>query len=261
VSPSEFDPVELGAKVIPIHCSPDGKNINLKAGALDPELMCRAVRHHGAHVGVALDGDADRLVLCDEKGQVVDGDAVMAICATRMLAEGRLAKGTLVATVMSNLGLERAIRSAGGRVIRTQVGDRYVVEEMRKHGYNLGGEQSGHLIFLDHATTGDGIIAALRVLAVMVREGRPLSELASVMQRTPQVLVNVKVGTKRPLDELADVMGLIRRVETDLGDEGRVLVRYSGTEAKARVMIEGPDQARIEEQAQEIASALVLACQ
>ena len=258
VGPLVFE--ELGAKVIEINCRPNGKNINDNAGALHPESMCKAVRDHGAHVGVAFDGDADRLVLCDEKGVVVDGDAVMALCATRMLAEGRLAKGTLVATVMSNLGLERAVKGAGGRVVRTQVGDRYVVEEMRRNGYNLGGEQSGHLVFLDHATTGDGIVAALRVLAVMVREGRPLSELATCMTRTPQVLVNVKVDRKRPLEELNDVVSLIRSVETELGDDGRVLVRYSGTEAKARVMIEGPDEARIQEQAQRIADALVGAC-
>ncbi len=258
VGPSVFE--ELGAKVIAIHCHPDGKNINDKAGALSPDAMCAEVRKHGAQVGVALDGDADRLVLCDEKGEVVDGDAVMALCATRMLDEGRLSKRTLVSTVMSNIGLERAIRHAGGTLVRTQVGDRYVVEEMRKHGYNLGGEQSGHLVFLDHATTGDGIVAALRVLAIMVREGRPLSELARVMTRTPQVLVNVKVDRKRPLDELADVLGMIKAVESELGDDGRVLVRYSGTEAKARVMIEGPDQARIQEQADTIAAALVTAC-
>jgi phosphoglucosamine mutase len=258
VGPSVFE--ELGAKVIQIHCNPNGKNINDGAGALDPESMCAVVRKHGAHVGIALDGDADRLVLCDEKGEVVDGDAVMALCATRMLGEGRLAKSTLVATVMSNIGLERAIRDAGGKLVRTQVGDRYVVEEMRKNGYNLGGEQSGHLVFLDHATTGDGIVAALRVLAVMVREGRPLSELAKVMTRTPQVLVNVKVDRKRPLDELSDVLGMIKNVETELGLDGRVLVRYSGTEAKARVMIEGPDESRIKAQAEEIAAALVSAC-
>ncbi|KAB2887094.1 MAG: phosphoglucosamine mutase [Kofleriaceae bacterium] len=258
VGPSVFE--ELGARVIQLHCNPNGKNINDKAGALSPEAMCAAVRKHGAHVGVALDGDADRLVLCDEHGQVVDGDAVMALCATRMLAEDRLSKRTLVATVMSNIGLERAIRDAGGQLVRTQVGDRYVVEEMRKHGYNLGGEQSGHLVFLDHATTGDGIVAALRVLAVMVREGRPLSELARVMTRTPQVLVNVKVDRKRPLDELVDVVRMIKVVETELGCDGRVLVRYSGTEAKARVMIEGPDESRIKAQAEEIAAALVSAC-
>jgi len=258
VGPDVFS--ELGAKVFAIHTKPDGKNINADCGALHPETMCAAVRAHEAHLGIALDGDADRVVLCDEQGEIVDGDAVMALCATRMIAEGRLNQQTLVATVMSNLGLERALRAVGGRVVRTAVGDRYVVEEMRRNGYNLGGEQSGHLVFLDHATTGDGIIAALRVLAVMQREGRPLSELARVMTRTPQVLVNVKVGRKRPLEELADVQGLIRRVERDLGDDGRVLVRYSGTEPKARVMIEGPDQTRIQQQAEEIAAALVAAC-
>ncbi len=258
VGPDVFE--ELGAKVIPLHVDPDGKNINAGAGALHPEAMCRAVREHGAHAGIAFDGDADRLVMCDEKGEVVDGDAVMALCGTRMIGEGRLAKNTVVATVMSNLGFERAIKAAGGQVVRTAVGDRYVVDEMRRNGYNFGGEQSGHLVFLDHATTGDGIIAALRVLAVMVREERPLSELARVMTRTPQVLVNVKVEQKKPIDDLPDVQRLIRQVEGDLGDEGRVLVRYSGTEPKARVMIEGPDQARIQAQAESIAAALVAAC-
>jgi phosphoglucosamine mutase len=258
VGPEVFS--ELGAKVFAIHTKPDGKNINRKCGALHPETMCHAVREHEAHLGVAFDGDADRLIVCDEKGEIVDGDAVMALCATRMIAENRLNARTLVATVMSNLGLERALKAVGGRVVRTAVGDRYVVEEMRKNGYNLGGEQSGHLVFLDHATTGDGIVAALRVLAVMVREGKPLSELAQCMTRTPQVLVNVKVERKRPLEELPDVQGLIKKVEMDLGEDGRVLVRYSGTEAKARVMIEGPDQARIQQQAEEIAAALVAAC-
>lgn len=258
VGPDVFE--ELGAKVIPLHVEPNGKNINAGAGALHPEVMCRAVREHGAHAGIAFDGDADRLVMCDEKGEVVDGDAVMALCGTRMIGEGRLAKNTVVATVMSNLGFERAIKAAGGQVVRTAVGDRYVVDEMRRNGYNFGGEQSGHLVFLDHATTGDGIIAALRVLAVMVREERPLSELARVMTRTPQVLVNVKVEHKKPIDDLPDVQRLIRQVEGDLGDEGRVLVRYSGTEPKARVMIEGPDQARIQAQAESIAAALVAAC-
>ncbi len=258
VAPLVFE--ELGAQVIPINVRPDGKNINDKAGALHPESMCDAVRREQAHLGIALDGDADRVVLCDERGVVIDGDAVMALCATRMIAEKRLAKNTLVTTVMSNLGLERAVKAAGGRVVRTAVGDRYVVEEMRKHGYNLGGEQSGHLIFLDHMTTGDGIVAALRVLAVMVRENRPLSELAHVMERTPQVLVNVKVDRKIPIDELAGVRVMIANVERDLGDGGRILVRYSGTEAKARVMIEGPDEGRIKVLAHEIADALVLAC-
>ncbi|MCE9578319.1 MAG: phosphoglucosamine mutase [Deltaproteobacteria bacterium] len=258
VGPLVFE--ELGAKVIAINTKPDGKNINANAGALHPEQMAAVVKREGAHLGIALDGDADRLVLCDEHGEIIDGDAVMALCATRMISEGRLAKNTLVTTVMSNLGLERAVKQAGGKVVRTAVGDRYVVEEMRKHGYNLGGEQSGHLVFLDHMTTGDGIIAALRVLAIMVRENRPLSELAAVMTRTPQVLINVKVDRKRPIEELAGVRGLIADVERELGDDGRVLVRYSGTETKVRVMIEGPNQDRIRDQAQGIADALVLAC-
>lgn len=258
VGPAVFE--ELGAKVIAIHTKPDGKNINARAGALHPQAMCETVKLHEAHLGIALDGDGDRCVLCDEHGNVVDGDAVMALCATRMLLDGTLAKQTLVATVMSNLGLERALRANNGRVVRTQVGDRYVVEEMRKSGYNFGGEQSGHLVFLDHATTGDGIVAALRVLAVMVKEGRPLSELAKVMTRTPQVLVNLAVEKKVPLDQLPDVMKLIADVEKRLGEDGRVLVRYSGTEAKARVMIEGMDETQIKGWADEIAGVLQKAC-
>jgi len=258
VGPAVFE--ELGAKVFAIHTNPNGKNINARSGALHPQAMCETVRLHDAHLGIAFDGDADRLVLCDEHGQVVDGDAVMALCATRMLKEGRLAKQTLVATVMSNIGLERAIRAAGGKVVRTQVGDRYVVDEMRRGGYNLGGEQSGHVVFLDHATTGDGIVAALRVLAIMVREGRPLSELAGVLTRTPQVLVNTAVDRKIPLDELPAVQQLIANVERELGDDGRVLVRYSGTESKARVMIEGLDESRIQGWADEIAGELARSC-
>jgi phosphoglucosamine mutase len=258
VGPNVFE--ELGATVVAIHTKPDGKNINARAGALYPQAMCDTVKLHDAHIGVAFDGDADRVVLSDEHGNVVDGDAVMALCATRMLREGRLAKQTLVATVMSNLGLERALRAAGGRVVRTQVGDRYVVDEMRRSGYNLGGEQSGHLVFLDHATTGDGIVAALRVLAIMVREGVPLSELARVMTRTPQVLVNTQVDRKIPLHELPDVQRLIADVERQLGDDGRVLVRYSGTESKARVMIEGLDEGKIRGWADEIAGVLARSC-
>jgi phosphoglucosamine mutase len=258
VGPSVFE--ELGATVIAIHTNPNGKNINDRAGALHPEAMAAAVRLHDAHIGVAFDGDADRLVLCDEHGDIVDGDAVMALCATEMLAQGRLAHRTLVTTVMSNLGLELAMRRAGGKLVRTAVGDRYVVEEMRKHGYNLGGEQSGHLVFLDHATTGDGIVAALRVLAVMVQKNRPLSELAKVMTKSPQVLVNTQVDRKIPLEQLPGVTDMIRRVEASLGDEGRVLVRYSGTESKVRVMIEGPNQDQLGVWANEIAQALAKEC-
>jgi phosphoglucosamine mutase len=258
VGPAVFE--ELGAKVVAIHTNPNGKNINANSGALHPEIMCEAVRNHEAHIGVAFDGDADRLIVCDEHGTVVDGDAVMALCATRMIKENRLAKQTLVTTVMSNIGLERAVRLAGGKVVRTQVGDRYVVEEMRKNGYNLGGEQSGHLVFLDHATTGDGIVAALRVLAIMAKEQRPLSELARVMTRMPQVLINTVVEKKVPLDQLPDVQKMISDVETKLGDDGRVLVRYSGTESKVRVMIEGTDEAAIKAWAEELSGALAKSC-
>jgi phosphoglucosamine mutase len=257
-APAVFE--ELGAQVIPMHVEPNGKNINDHAGALHPDAMCKRVVEEGANLGIALDGDADRVVMCDEHGKVIDGDAVMALCATRMLATGQLKKGTLVATVMSNLGLEHAIRAAGGRIIRTQVGDRYVVEEMRKNGFNFGGEQSGHLVFLDHMTTGDGQIAALRVLAIMVREERPLSSLAAVMQRIPQVLINIKVGKKRPLAELPAVTKLIATIEGELGDDGRVLVRYSGTEAKARIMLEGPDEAMIKARAEQIAAEMSEHC-
>jgi phosphoglucosamine mutase len=258
VGPAVFE--ELGAKVIAIHTKPDGKNINARAGALYPQTMCEAVRHHEANLGIALDGDADRVVLCDEHGTVVDGDALMALCATRMLQAKSLTKQTLVTTVMSNIGLERAMREAGGHLVRTQVGDRYVVEEMRRNGYNFGGEQSGHLVFLDHATTGDGIVAALRVLAIMAREGKPLSELAKVMTRTPQVLVNKAVDKKIPLEDMADVVRMIRDVERELGEDGRVLVRYSGTESKVRVMIEGLDEVRIKGWADDIAGALAKSC-
>ncbi len=254
VAPAVFE--ELGAKVIAIHTNPNGKNINNRAGALYPEAMCEAVRLHDAHLGVALDGDGDRCVLCDEHGNVIDGDALMALCATRMITAGTLAKNTLVATVMSNIGLERAIQATGGTVVRTQVGDRYVVEEMRREGYNFGGEQSGHLVFLDHATTGDGIVAALRVLAIMQAEQKPLSELAKVMTRMPQVLVNLQVERKVPLDQLPAVMKAISDVEQKLAGDGRVLVRYSGTESKARVMIEGSDETLIKTWADEIAAVL-----
>jgi phosphoglucosamine mutase len=254
VGPAVFE--ELGAEVIATGVRPDGRNINDGCGALYPEHMCNLVRKHGAQLGIALDGDADRVIFADEHGQVVDGDAIMAICARRMIQRGELQHGTVVATVMSNIGLERAIAGLGGKLLRTAVGDRYVVEEMRRGGYNFGGEQSGHLIFLDHATTGDGMIAALRVLTAMVESGRPLSELAAAMTRYPQVLVNVKVREKRPIESLPQVTSLITRVESTLGREGRVLVRYSGTEPKARIMVEGPDASAIQAYAEDIARAM-----
>ncbi|MDH4282264.1 MAG: phosphoglucosamine mutase, partial [Myxococcales bacterium] len=247
---------ELGATTHAIGVRPNGKNINHKVGALHPESCAREVRKRGADLGIALDGDADRVILIDEKGHQIDGDAIMALCATRMLRAKRLRRRTLVATVMSNLGLERAIENDDGKLLRCDVGDRYVVEAMRKSGLNFGGEQSGHLIFLDHATTGDGLVAAMQVLAIMLREGRPLSDLtADVMKRVPQVLVNVTLPDRRPLESLPKTTRAIARARKTLGVEGRVLVRWSGTEPKLRVMIEGPKHDRIEAMANDIADA------
>jgi phosphoglucosamine mutase len=208
---------------------------------MHPEVVCAKVKEVGADLGLALDGDADRVVLCDERGVLVDGDAILAMCAREMHARGRLRKRSVVATVMSNLGLERALEELGLSLVRTPVGDRYVVEAMRAGGYNLGGEQSGHLVFLDHATTGDGMVAALQVLTIMRRTGSPLSRLASVMTRLPQRLVSLPVGRKEPIDRVPELAKVVRQVEVDLAGSGRVLVRYSGTENKLRVMVEGED--------------------
>ncbi len=247
---------ELGAELVLVGVRPNGENINQHCGAVHPGAMARAVVENGADLGIALDGDADRVIVADERGHIVDGDAIMAICGLELLGRAALYKETVVTTVMSNLGLDLAVRRAGGRVVRTQVGDRYVVEEMRRGGYNFGGEQSGHMVFLDHNTTGDGILSALQLLAILKRRGRPLSELAAVMDRVPQVLVNVKVGRKTPLSDLPEVQAAMRRIEAALGDEGRLLVRYSGTEKLVRVMVEGTDEARIRAQADEIADLL-----
>jgi phosphoglucosamine mutase len=254
VAPLVFE--ELGAKVITLNARPDGKNINDACGAVHPQAMAKAVEKNGAQLGIALDGDADRVIVADEKGRVVDGDAIMAIVGRDLLRQRALAKKTVVATVMSNIGLERSLREVGGRVVRTQVGDRYVVEEMRRSGYNFGGEQSGHLLFLDHVTTGDGVCAALNVLAVMLREGRPVSELARCFDPVPQVQLNLAVKEKRPLEGLPEVQKAIAAVERALGADGRVLVRYSGTEHKARVLVEGPDAKAIAGHADDIAAAL-----
>ncbi len=247
---------ELGAKVVALGVDPDGRNINHACGALAPAELCAAVRAQEAHLGIALDGDADRLVLVDETGEVVDGDALLAILAEDMLESGALHGQTLVTTVMSSLALDQKLAALGGRVVRTPVGDRYVVEVMRAQGYNLGGEQSGHLIYLDHATSGDGMLAALKLLAVLRRRGVGLSELKTTLKPLPQALVNVTVRERRPLEELAGVQSVISRCEAALGDAGRVLVRFSGTEAKARVLVEGPDGEAVQSYASAIAAEI-----
>ncbi len=250
---------ELGADVVEIGCEPNGTNINDGCGSTHPALLAHEVKASGAHLGVALDGDADRVIIVDELGNIVDGDAVMAICARELKTQGALAGDRIVATVMSNVGLERALKDVGIAVDRVQVGDRYVVERMRAKGLNLGGEQSGHVVFLDHATTGDGTVAALAVLSAMLRAGQSLSALASIFQPSPQELINVRVPKKVPLEQLPTVQAAIADVEAQLGNGGRVLVRYSGTEMKARVMIEGDDADAIRAMAQRIADVLVAA--
>ncbi len=251
VAPAVFS--ELGAEVVSLGVKPDGTNINAGCGSLHPEVISEAVKQNRADIGIALDGDADRVIVCDEFGNEVNGDQIMAICATDMLARKTLKKKTLVATVMSNMGLDIAMRKAGGKIIKTPVGDRYVVEEMRKGGYNLGGEQSGHLIFLDHSTTGDGVLAALQLLSVMRRRGKPLSELAEVMIPLPQVLMNVRVRERKDIMTIPAIAAVVNGVEEKLGDEGRVLIRYSGTEPLLRVMLEGQDKYEITTWANEIA--------
>jgi phosphoglucosamine mutase len=247
---------ELGAEVFPIGIEPNGRNINRDCGSLHPERLAARVQELRADVGIAVDGDADRVVLVTERGEVVDGDALLALCARDLHERGKLRGGGVVATVMSNLGLERALAELGLELVRTQVGDRYVVEEMRRSGYNLGGEQSGHVVFLDHNTTGDGLLTALQVLAVQRRKERPLSELVQGIERFPQVLLNIEVTEKRPIEELPELMRRIRQVETDLAGRGRVLIRYSGTERKARIMVEGDEEERVRAYAEDLAATL-----
>ncbi len=243
VAPHVFS--ELGAKVTTIGAEPDGKNINHECGALHPEVMAAKVKQLGADIGLALDGDGDRLIVCDEHGAIVDGDHIMAICANELMHRRKLKKKTLVATVMSNMGLEQAMTAMGGQMIRTQVGDRYVVEAMRAKGYNFGGEQSGHLVFLDHNTTGDGILAGLQLLAIMIRKNKPLSELATIMSTFPQVLQNVRMATRIAPELIPGFPEALEKAEQKLGNRGRILVRASGTEPVIRVMAEGEDEQEI----------------
>jgi phosphoglucosamine mutase len=247
---------ELGAEVITLGDKPNGININLSCGSTHPELIQRAVVEHRAHVGVAHDGDADRAVFADEQGNLVDGDQIMAVCALTLQQEGRLRGEAIATTVMSNLGLERAMAKAGIKVFRARVGDRYVLEQMLKEGLNFGGEQSGHIIFLDYNTTGDGLITALFVLSLMKKAGRNLSELASCMTLLPQVLLNVKVREKRDLQAIPGYARCFTEIERRLQGTGRVLVRYSGTEAAVRIMIEGENRDEITQLAQALAEPI-----
>ncbi|MFK7873113.1 MAG: phosphoglucosamine mutase [Oligoflexales bacterium] len=250
VAPKVFE--ELGAEVFVLGNQPDGTNINDQCGALHPQDLVEKVSLYKADIGIALDGDADRLIVVDNKAQIVDGDQILAICAQHYLEEKRLAEQTLVATIMSNMGLDRCLSDLGGRVVRTAVGDRNVVAEMRKGAYNLGGEQSGHLIFHDCATTGDGLLAALSLLEIIIEKGKSVYELKQCMELMPQVLRNVDVIEKVPVQELPSLKKLIQECEKSLGDHGRVLFRYSGTEHKARVMVEGANQDVIENMASKI---------
>jgi len=247
---------ELGAEVIAFGVEPNGTNINHECGSTYPELVAAAVVEHGADLGIALDGDADRCLFVDEHGKIVDGDHVLAICGKHLIRQGRLPHKTVVATVMSNMGLDIAMREVGGRVIKTAVGDRYVVEEMRRQGCLLGGEQSGHMIFLEYNTTGDGVLTALQILAIMQETGSSLAELAAVMTALPQTLVNVRVRERRNIKEVPAIRQLIDDAEAKLGDDGRVLIRYSGTEPLLRIMLEGREQAEIAALAGEIARAV-----
>lgn len=247
---------ELGAEVITIGTEPNGVNINQDCGSMYPESVAKKVKETRADLGICLDGDADRVILIDEKGDIIDGDKIIGLCAIAMKRAGTLNKNTVVATVMSNLGLEIALEREGITLLRSAVGDRHVVGEMRKGGFALGGEQSGHIIFSDHCSTGDGTLAALQVLAIKQREKKALSEIADVMEALPQTLVNVIVKSKPPIESIAGFSEALEKVETELGEKGRVLVRYSGTESKARIMIEGPDHATIATYAELLAEKL-----
>jgi len=254
VAPTLF--TEMRAEVIALNVNPNGQNINLDCGALYPEELAKSVVENKADIGLAFDGDGDRLIAVDEKGNIVNGDKIIAICANKLKEEGMLKNNTVVTTVMSNLGLSVAFKEMDIRNITTKVGDRYVLEEMLKSGSIIGGEDSGHVIFKEHHTTGDGILTALQLLSVLKKENKPLSKLANIMRTFPQVLINVKVKRKAPLEEIPELKHVISKVEKELGDEGRVLVRYSGTQPVCRVMLEGPTESETERLAKEIAQVV-----
>lgn len=246
----------LGFNVVALGDAPNGRNINLGCGSTHPDALAATVVAQGCRLGIAFDGDGDRAIFVDHRGQIVNGDAVLLICGRRLKAQGRLPGDTVVATVMSNLGLERALAAEGIRLVRTAVGDKYVMEEMLRHGYAIGGEQSGHVISADHLFTGDGLATALLVLCAMVESGRDLADLASALTVYPQVLVNVRVRERRDVRAVPDVAAAIAAVETEMAGAGRLLIRYSGTEPLLRIMIEGADDARIRGWADTIAAAV-----
>lgn len=248
---------ELGADLVVAHNAPNGTNINADCGSTYPSEIQRLVRESGAQVGITHDGDADRALLCDENGELVDGDEILAIAAIENLKRGTLASKTLVATVMSNFGLDEAVEAQGGRVLRTKVGDRHVIAEMMSSDYSIGGEQSGHMIFREFSTTGDGIVSALQILRIMVESGKPLSELKQCLRKYPQAQRNLKVREKPPIESLRDIPGLISGAEVALAGKGRVLLRYSGTEPKIRLLIEGRDETMINAHADRIAESLI----
>ena len=248
---------ELGAEVFVTGDQPNGKNINDNCGSMHPEQLCQRVREYRADVGLAHDGDADRVLLCDENGKLIDGDDVMAIASLSMLEKGALNEETLITTVMSNQGMIEAVKKAGGKVIRTDVGDKNVIDEMLKNGFNLGGEQSGHLIFRDHSTTGDGLVASLQILRIMKETGKSLSDLARCWTRYPQEVTNVVVKEKPAFENLDGVLDLVKQAEEAVQAEGgRVLLRYSGTEPKARLLIEGNDAILIKDWSNKICAAI-----
>lgn len=254
VAPSIFR--ELGAEVTAIGVYPNGYNINKASGALHPENVAALVKKHNAHVGIALDGDADRLIMSDENGEILDGDAILAICATWMKKQGALTKDTVVATVMTNMGFDKAMADNGIKVLRTSVGDRYVVQAMREGNFTLGGEQSGHMIFLNDGTTGDGVLSALHILSIMVQSGKSLSEMKKIYHAFPQILLNTRVRAKEPFSSHEVIKSAIIAAEKELNSNGRVLVRYSGTENIARVMVEGENLDKIRTLAESIAGAI-----
>jgi phosphoglucosamine mutase len=254
VAPRVFS--ELGAELIVINDKPDGLNINKECGAAHPAFAAEIVKTQGANIGIILDGDADRLIICDENGEIVDGDYILAFCALELLNKGDLKNNALVLTEYSNLAVDHAVKKAGGKVIRTKNGDRYVIEEMKKRNYILGGETSGHIIFMNYVTTGDGIVSALQLLKMLKEKNKKPSSLKNIIDKNPQILLNIEIREKKPFEKMKDVNKKIKEINTNLKDEGRLLLRYSGTENICRIMIEGKDLNKIEIMANELAGSI-----